>query len=319
MQIVILGAGAIGRLFGVYLSRCGHQVTLVEPDLSVVDAINNQGLGFMEQDAEDRDAVVYVPARAVNHASAVSETDLTLLAVKSFDSMAAVGDATHLISKTAPIVTLQTGLGTIEQLERLVGRESIICGFTFMGAAALSRGVVRVGGVGKTYLGEITCEKSARVGELAELFTACNLVTTPVRRIIGRLWSKVIIFAAINAVSAVVQVKNGHLLESMESITLMKRLVDEGQHIARARSVDLVFPDLYQLLFDACRRTEHNISSMLQDILNGHRTEIDAQCGALVRFGEEAGVAAPTQQTMVELVRLMENKAAGRWAVEAER
>lgn len=316
MNIVILGAGAVGRLFGVYLGLGGHQVTLINPHREVVDVINSQGLGFMEERTTDPDAVSYVPATAVTSAGEIRETELTLLAVKSYDTLEAVQAASHLINDTAPIITLQTGLGNLELLEKVVKKEQIIGGFTFMAAASLGPGIVRQGGSGKTYLGELSGSMSKRVQSLAELFTDTGLVSTPVQRIIGRLWCKVIVFSAINALSAVLQVKNGRLLESMEAITLMKRLIDEGRGVARAHAIDLVFQDLYEVLFDACRRTDQNISSMLQDILSGNRTEIDAQCGALVRYGEQAGVATPTQQTMVELVRLMEKKAAGIWAEE---
>ncbi len=313
MHIVILGAGAIGRLFGVYLGRAGHRVTLVDPDHAIVDEINNHGLGFMEQGGNDPDAITFIPARAVHHAGDIRETELTLLAVKSFDTLTAVQGASHLVDDGAPILTLQTGLGNLEQLERVVQREHILGGFTFMAAATLGPGTVRQGGLGKTYLGEINGPVSERVQDLARVFTDAGLVCTPVHRILGRLWCKVIVFSAINSLSAVLQVKNGQLLDSMESVTLMKRLVDEGRRVAEAHGIDLVFPDLYELLFDACRRTGQNISSMLQDILNGHRSEIEAQCGALVRYGEQAGVAAPTQQTMVELVKLLEKKAAATW------
>jgi len=319
MNIVILGAGAIGRLFGVYLGRAGHRVTLVDPDQAIVDAIHEHGLGFMEQGGNDPDAVSFVPARAVPHAGELRETELTLLAVKSFDTRTAIQAASHLVGDGAPVVTLQTGLGNLERLEQVVQREHIIGGFTFMAAATLGPGTVRQGGLGKTYLGEINGPMSERIRRLSELFTEAGLVCTPVHRIIGRLWCKVIIFSAINSVSAILQVKNGHLLESMEAVTLMKRLVDEGRQVAEAHGIDLVFPDLYELLFEACRRTGQSISSMLQDILNGHRSEIEAQCEALVRYGEQAGVVAPTQQTMVDLVKLMEKKAAGAWAEEEGR
>ena len=319
MNIVILGAGAIGRLFGVYLGRGGHRVTLVDPDPTIVDAIHEHGLGFMQQGGTDPDAIASVPARAVLNASEIRETELTLLAVKSFDTLTAVQSASHLIGDGAPILTLQTGLGNLEQLERVVQRKHILGGFTFMAAATLGPDTVRQGGLGKTYLGEISGPISERVELLARVFTESGLICTPVERIVGRLWCKVIVFSAINSVSAILQVKNGHLLESMEAVTLMKRLVDEGRQVAEAHGIDLVFPDLYELLFDACRRTRQNISSMLQDILNGHRSEIQAQCGALVRYGEQAGVAAPTQQTMVDLVKLMEKKAAGTWAKEEGR
>ncbi len=311
MKIVILGAGAIGRLFGVYLGRSGHQVSLVDPDQEVVSVINNQGLGFMEEGELDPDAVTFVPARAVVHAAEIRETELTFLAVKSHDTLAAVQSASHLFTPASPIITLQTGLGNIETMEKILDREVIIGGFTFMAATALGPGIVRQGGRGKTYLGEVNGGMSDRVRSITEMLTSAGLTCTPVHRLMGRLWCKVIVYSAINALSAVLRVQNGELLESVEGVTLMKRLVDEGKQVAGALAVDLVFHDLYGLLFDACRRTSGNISSMLQDILSGQRTEIEAQCGALVQYGRQVGVPTPTQETMTQLVQLVERKSAG--------
>ena len=125
-------------------------------------------------------------------------------------------------------------------------------------------------------------------------------------QIMGRLWSKVIIYAAINPVSAILQVPNGLLTTTMESITLMKRLLDEGRMVAGAVAVELVYPDLYQELFDACERSASNLSPMLQDILNENPTEIDAQNGEICRFAEKHGLLVPTHKTLVELVKLQE-------------
>ncbi len=319
MRIVILGAGSIGRLFGYYFGRADHRVTLVDPDREVVEALNADGIGFLDRQAATADEVTHQPVEAVEHARDVREADLVLLAVKSFNTLAAARDTAHLVSPAVPIVTLQTGLGNLELLEKVVDRKAIIGGFTFMSAAALGPGIVRQGGTGKTYLGEIDGRAGERIKTLAEIFTSAGLQCSGVEQIVGRLWCKVIVFSAINALSAILQVKNGRLLESMESLTLMKRLVDEGRAVARAHAVDLVFDDLYQLLFDGCRRSGENISSMLQDILSGKRTEIDAQSGALVSYGEQAGIGVPTQQTMVELIRLLEKKAAATRAGEGAR
>jgi len=308
MKIVILGAGAIGRLLGVFLGRGGHRVVLVDPDRKIVDTLNNQGIGFMEAGAADPDSVVYTPTTAVSQASAVDSCDLVLLAVKSFDTLSAIQSAQHLVSDTSPVVTLQTGLGNIENLERVIARENIIGGFTFMAATSLGSGIVRQGGAGKTYLGEMDGRIGERLRNVCAMFADSGLECTPVHRIKGRLWCKVIVFSAINAVTSILQVKNGQLLDNMESITLLKRLIDEGRKVAESQAVDLVFHDLYQLLFDACRRTDQNLSSMLQDTLEGKQTEIDAQCGVLVKLAEQAGIATPTQQTMLELVQLISKK-----------
>ncbi|NIA05124.1 MAG: 2-dehydropantoate 2-reductase [Proteobacteria bacterium] len=311
MTIVILGGGAIGRLLGVYLSKGGHNATLVDPNLEVIEAINSRGIGFMEEEATNPDAISYIPARAVQHTGQVKHCDLVILAVKSFDTLTAVQAAAHLLRGNTPIITLQTGLGNIELMERVIDEKQIIGGFTFMAATALGPGVVRQGGAGKTYLGELDGQISERLQTVTDLFNQCGLTCKPVRRVVGRLWCKVIVYSAINAVSSIPRVKNGQLLDSMESITLIKRLIDEGRKVAEAKAIDLVYHDLYELFFAACRRSSENLSSMLQDILNGKRTEIDAQCGALAAFGEQAGIPTPTQQTMVELIKLLEKKSAG--------
>jgi 2-dehydropantoate 2-reductase len=308
MKIVILGAGAIGRLFGVFLARGGHRIVLVDPDQEIVDTLNKQGIGFMEAGGIDPDAVSYVKTTAVNQAADIESCDLVLLAVKSFDTLSAVQAAQHLISRTSPVITLQTGLGNIEQLERVVARDHIIGGFTFMAATSLGSGIVRQGGTGKTYLGELDGRSGKRLQTVCATFNNSGLECSPVHRIIGRLWCKVIVFSAINAVTSILQIKNGQLLDSMESITLLKRLIDEGRKVAETQAIDLVFHDLYELLFAACKRTDQNLSSMLQDILAEKQTEIDAQCGALVKLGEQAGISTPTQQTMLELVQLISKK-----------
>ena len=313
MKIVIVGAGAIGRLFAALLGRGGHEVTLVDSQPKVVDAINDRGVGIMDMGVEDPDSVSFIPARAVPDPSAISSCDCVLLTVKSFDTLPAVKSVAHLIKPNAPILTIQTGLGNVETIEKVVPRTAIIGGFTFMSATSLGVERVRHGGTGKTYIGELDGTVSSRLSQIHHAFTESGIETSMVKQIIGRLWCKVIVYSAINPVSALLKVKNGSLVSRMESITLMKRLIDEGKAVAQAHAVDLVYPDLYELLFDACNQSSNNLSSMLQDILNAKRTEIDAQNGALCHYGEQKNIALPTHQALVQLIKLLE-----RWGASGE-
>ncbi|OQX14400.1 MAG: hypothetical protein BWK76_14745 [Desulfobulbaceae bacterium A2] len=309
MHIVIVGGGAIGTLCGVFLSRGGHEVSVVDTDPGIVEAIGQRGLGLLAREANSPDEVLFTPARAVTNPAAIKECDLILLTVKSANTLTAMRSVSHLVGASAPVLSLQTGLGNLELMEKVVGREHILGGFTFMAATAMASGIARHGGEGKTYIGELDGDDSERCRRIGALLTDCGIPCTVVQRVVGRLWCKVIVYSAINSLSSVLRVKNGQLLERMESIALMQRLLDEGQSVARAHAVDLVFANLYDVLFDACRRTGDNLSSMLQDILNNRSTEIAAQCGALAAFGKAAGVATPTQQTMYELITLIEGKA----------
>ncbi len=307
MQIVIVGAGAIGMLIGTFLVRGGHKVTFVEPRKDAVDTINKEGIWFMDSGEESESGeMAFEQATAVMDASELAQCDLVILAVKSYDTHAAVKAVTHLITKDSPLLSLQAGLGNLEIIEKLGCRDNLLGGLTFMAGAALGPGQVRLGGLGTTYIGELDGTISSRVTKLLKLFNDCGLETEQVDNIIKRLWCKVVVYSAINPLTAILRVKNDQLLEKMESINLAKRLIDEARHVAAANDVDLSQFDLYQLFFDTCHRTADNISSMLLDLISGRRTEIQAFNGEVVRLGQLKNIPVTTNMSLVELVTLAE-------------
>lgn len=306
MRIVIVGGGAIGRLFGSFLVRGGNEITLIDKDARTLGALQEKGIGLVENGDEHFENALSYPVRALASAGQLTTADLVLLLVKSQDTMAAAKDVVHLVSADCPLLCLQTGLGNVEAAGKVVAPENIILGITFMSGTALSEARVRRGGTGKTYVGELDGSLSPRLADIHAAFNRSGLETQMVQDIVGRLWCKVITYSAINPVSAILQVPNGSLTSKMESITLMKRLLDEGRAVADAHAVELVYPDLYELLFDACSKSSNNLSSMLQDILNESPTEIDAQNGAICRYADQYGISVPTHRTMVELIKLLE-------------
>jgi 2-dehydropantoate 2-reductase len=306
MRIVIVGSGAIGRLFGSFLIRGGNEITLIDIDRDTLGALQKKGIGLLEDDGEHPDDAESFPVQALYSADSLTEADLVLLLVKSQATIPAVKDVAHLITNTCPLLCIQTGLGNLEAARKIVPEKHILLGITFMSGTALSDARVRKGALAKTYIGELDGTFSKRLENISQVFNSCGIETQMVKKIIGRLWCKVITYAAINPVSAILEVPNGSLTSKMESITLMKRLLDEGRAVAEAHSIELVYPDLYELLFDACEKSANNLSSMLQDILNDMPTEIDAQNGAICRYAEEHGIDVPTHRTMVELIKLLE-------------
>ncbi len=307
MKIVIVGGGAIGRLFGYFLVKGGNEITLIDNDPKTLGALQEKGIGLIGDGEWDSGETESYPVRALFSADSLTEADLVLLLVKSQATLAGVKDIAHLISESCPLLCMQTGLGNLEVAAQIVAKENILLGITFMSGTALSDARVRQGGgLARTYIGEVNGTFSKRLENIHQVFNQSGIETQMVKRILGRLWCKVITYSAINPVSAILQVPNGSLTSKMESITLMKRLLDEGRAVASSCSIELVYPDLYELLFDACEKSANNLSSMLQDILNEQPTEIDAQNGAICRYAEEHGVKVPTHQTMVELIKLLE-------------
>lgn len=306
MRIVIVGSGAIGRLFGSFLIRGGSEITLIDIDHAILGALREKGIGLLEGDEEHPDNAGTFPVQALHSAKSLTEADLVLLLVKSQATRVAVQDVAHLINDSCPLLCIQTGLGNLEVAREIVPEKNILLGITYMSGIALSDARVRKGAHATTFIGELDGSFSQRLEIIKELFCRSGLETQMVKRIVSRLWSKVIIYSAINPVSAILQVPNGSLVSRTESITLMKRLLDEGISVANAKGIELVHPDLYEVLFESCEKSASNLSSMLQDILNEVATEIDAQNGAICRYGEEHGVSVPTHRTMLELIKLLE-------------
>lgn len=306
MKIVIVGGGAIGRLFGSYLARAENEVTLLDISSEVVGAMQHDGIGVVVDGEGDPDSVTAVPITAISDAKVITNSELVLLMVKSSSTRVAVESIAHLVNDDCPLLCVQTGLGNIETIEHVIARKHILAGITFMSGTALGGSKIRYGRSGKTYIGELDGSITERVQQIANTFEASGVTTQVVRRILGRLWCKVIVFSAINPISSILKVPNGCLTSKMESVTLMKRLLDEGKEVAEAHGVDLVYTDLYELLFDCCQKSASNLSSMLQDILNENPSEIDAQNGAICAYARKYNVDVPTHQTMVELVKLLE-------------
>lgn len=306
MKIVIVGAGAIGRFMGGMLGRDDHEVIFVEKDDAVTEAINRNGIQFVEPGASSREVSLSVKARAVQDAAEIKACDLVILAVKSYHTAAAAGGIRHLVGPVTPVLTIQTGLGNIETLAEILDSAHILGGVTFHGSTSLNGSKVRHAGAGPTLIGEIDSMERQRVEGLKKVFDASGIPTRVTDNIIGHIWAKALVYSAINSLTAILRLKNGQLIGKMESIALAKRLIDEGRQVARAYGVQLPADDLYDSLLEVCHRTSENLSPMLQDILNGRPTEIEALSGAIHAMGEKRGLRVPIHQTLMELIRLIE-------------
>ena len=306
MNIVIVGAGAIGRFFGGILGNSGHEIVFVEKDPAVVQAIQAKGVQLIKFENTDASVWAAVEAQATANGGSLKTCDLIILAVKGHATAAATRGIAHLVSLETPLLTLQTGLGNIETMTEIVDKKNILGGVTYHGATSLGESEVRHAGVGSTLIGELDGNKTERVERIREAFERAGLQTKVSANIQGHIWAKGLIYSTINPLTAVLRLKNGQLIEKMESIVLAKRLIDEGKRVAQAYAVQLPQEDLYDQLLEVCSKTAENLSPMLQDIINNRPTEIETLNGAIYTMGKHKGIATPIHQTMTDLIRLLE-------------
>ena len=117
------------------------------------------------------------------------------------------------------------------------------------------------------------------------------------------VWGKLVVNAAINPLTALLRVPNGELLERSSAREMMRALADEVAQVAKAEGIRLPFPDPAAAAEEVAFKTAGNHSSMLQDVLRGAPTEIDAICGAVTRTAQKHNLQVPANWSCWKLVK----------------
>ncbi|WP_310599910.1 2-dehydropantoate 2-reductase [Desulfobulbus sp.] len=307
MEILIIGAGAMGGLFASLLAPHAR-VRLLTTNLDHARAINARGLMLTAMDGSVRTATVTVlsgPGEDDRRA------DLVLICTKARATEAAAATAGRFLAGDGLALTLQNGLGNLERLAATVGADRSAAGVTSQAATLLAPGHVRHAGRGPTVLGRIPGQ-AGRLATVADLFNLAGIDTEVADDVDALLWSKLMVNVGINALVALLRVPNGALLLAPECEALMAEAVAEAEAVAGALGIELPGGRQTDRVRQVCAQTAANRASMLQDILRGAPTEIDAINGAIVAKGQELGIPTPVNQLLTRLIKALEATASYR-------
>ena len=297
MKIAILGAGAIGSLFGALLWESGEDVVLIGRKRHV-DAIKSRGLKVSGISGER-----IVKPKAVTTTQEVGKVDLIIISVKSYDTKQAAKEALNMIHHNTVVLTIQNGLGNIEKLCEIIGEKHVVGGVTMQGSTLVKPGEIYHAGKGPTIIGELNGEITNRIKRIAETFNKAKIETQITQNIWGVLWDKLIINVGINALTAILRVRNGELIKIPEIRDIMIEAVKEAVNVAKALNIKLEIEDHVRKVIEVAEATANNKSSMLQDIEKGKRTEIDYINGAIVKLGKKLKIKTPVNKTLTAIVK----------------
>jgi 2-dehydropantoate 2-reductase len=300
MKTVMMGAGAMGSLFGGLLTRSGEEVWLVGNRKEQIDTICSVGLTF-----EEKGELQIIPMNATSDVTSVGKADLVIFFVKTYDTEMAVSDARVLEKEDTIFLTLQNGLGNEEVICQKIDRKKVMLGVTGHGATLLGLGHIRHAGWGKTFIGELDHRITDRVVRITQMFCDAGIETEASSNIHDHVWGKLLVNVGINALTALTGFKNGQLLDYPESARLMERLVFEAAEVARRKGVHLE-EDPIEKVRKAIEATKENRSSMGQDFDHRRKTEIEAINGAVVREAQLLGTPVPFNQAVTDLVKAIE-------------
>lgn len=300
---MIVGSGALAGLFAGRLGAAGVEVRMLAGWPAGLAALRGRGVILHEADGSQRTVAV----QASDEPADFRGTRQALVLVKSWQTARAAQQLTACLAEDGLALTLQNGLGNREALAAELGMARVAVGATTTGATLLGPGEVRAGGAGVISLGE-----GESIEGIAEAFEQAGFEVQRTANVEGLLWSKLVVNAAINPLTAILGLPNGALLERETARELSAALAREVAAVAEALGIGLSFEDPATAAQEVARRTAANTSSMLQDVLRGAPTEVDAICGTVVRAGQRVGVATPINELMWKLVQAKVESVEGR-------
>jgi 2-dehydropantoate 2-reductase len=310
MRYLIMGAGALGSVFGGLLQHRGQSVAFIGRGPHF-DQITTRGLTIEGIWGE------FQVGPAAPQTWSSDRYDVILLCVKSFHTREACLQVKGRLAPQGLIVSVQNGLGNLEIIAREFGPERTLGARVIFGAQISRPGVVRVTVYAEPVLvgAMVPDHPHPRLAQVVADLNRAGIPTRQVDDILTHLWGKVLYNCALNPLGAVLGAPYGALGNDPQARGLMRRIIEEIYQVAGARGIPLRHADAaaYFKFFmeNLVPATADHWPSMWQDLQAGRRTEIEALNGAICRYGEAVGMPTPYNDAISRLVRFLEHKLPG--------
>jgi 2-dehydropantoate 2-reductase len=305
LDIVIIGAGAMGGLFGGLLAESGQKMRFVDVPGPHLTALIRNGLRLRTDSGERT-----INVRAGLADSFTGQCDLAIVFTKGPHTEAAVRGAAHLIGPASWVLTVQNGLGNEAAIRTAVPRARVATGMTSWPADLAGPGHVTSHGHGSVRIWSGEPEPDAVMQRIAGVLTAAGLDCIADPQVQAAIWEKVAFNAAMNSVAAVTRLPVGPIADHPAGRVLVYAIVAETLAVARALGLAVDGDRVQRTLDLAFADHRGHQPSMLQDVLAGRPTEIETINGAIVAQAVALGLDTPVTRTLRDLVRLVGHPAA---------
>jgi len=302
-KIAVVGSGAVGGLFGSFFHKSGEDVIFVDIKKDHIEAIQSVGLTIVQQNGDEK-----LRVKATTNIEEAGTPDLIIFSVKSYANEQAAKDCLKIVGPDTIVLTVQNGVGNVETLESILGRDHILAGTTSFGGTFLGPGKIRLSGKGSVSIGELDGKITPRLEKVIDGFTKAGIEAHISQDVTSLIWTKLLVNAGINALGAITLLSNGQLLEHEETQTLQAAVVAEGEAVAKAKGIEFMTDNILEHVRSVARSTYHNKSSMRQDVERGSRTEVLAINGVIVAEGKKLGIATPVNEVLTKLIKAIEKR-----------
>lgn len=313
MKIDIVGAGAIGLLFGGGLALAGNRVRFWTRTPEQARALREKSYVLENPEGTNLliDSKIY-EAHPLEEAERIpveeGEKWIFITTKQRHVEDTLIKNISHLVENDTEIACFQNGVGHLQIIQSAFPEHPVFAVITTEGAKRTSGHHVIRAGKGMTKIGIPRHETGGFAGKLAESLVKkliqAGFPALLSNQIDKEIYEKLLVNAVINPLTALLRIPNGGLLETEERKELMLQLYNEAAHVYQANDIDYD-PDMYERIIGVCRSTSGNMSSMLKDVMDGSPTEIDYINGRIVEMARIVNVPVPGHETLWRLIRAM--------------
>ncbi len=304
MHIVIYGTGGVGGYFGARLAQAGNKVTFIARGKHL-EAIQKNGLQLKSPKG---DYLVF-PANVTSNISEITDIDLILLCVKTWQLEAAAEEIKQVLSKKTMVISLLNGVNNTKVLGAVIDQKHLLGGLCKLVSKIDDYGVINHISFEPTIVfGELDKTKTNRALLLEKLFLNAGITTKLADDIQTEIWSKFLFITTISGIGALTRATIGEMIATSEIKDLMHQTAEEIVAVARAKGVHLS-QSIVDQKFKIIESQPYNTTSSLQrDMMEGKRSELEAQNGFIVKMGIELGIPTPVNAFIYHCLLPQENK-----------
>ena len=302
MRFAILGSGAVGGYYGARLARAGHDVTFIARGAHL-EAIRARGLEIRSPMLGD----FVVRARAEKDTRSVGTVDVVIVAVKTYDNPTALPLVQPMLGPGSFVLTLQNGVDSVSEIAAIVGEPAVIGGTTYIATALSQPGVIEQTGTHRRIVfGEVfgnLPRASDRVAQLHDVLAGADIQSEAATD--GRIpiWEKFIFLVALAGFTGAARLPIGPVWADEFTRTRFLDGCREIERLARAEGVP-VAPDVIDRIgvyIDGIPKSMR--SSLLIDLSQGKRIEVEALQGSVVRRAGRLGLEVPIMSTLYAVLK----------------
>ncbi len=301
MKIGILGAGAMGILFGGLLKKFGHEVTLIVKDNNKKKLLVDKGICL------NLDQGRFTVYPQILHTKERSRFEIIIVFTKTNNTIDALNAYKNNIDKDTYLMSLQNGLGNFEKLLNFADRSKIIYGTTM--APADLNGMREVSSFG-SHLSQFKSGDSKNnnfVNQIAKQFQLSSIHSKVNLNVDNVIWDKVAFNTAMNTICALLEITPKTIEENKYLKKFALNVAKETCNIGKAFGIKINETNIAKNIELSCREHGEHKPSMLQDVLLKKQTEIDSLNGEVVRIGSKLNISTKLNRSLYNLVKAKEN------------